>query len=330
MSDYDDEEYEDEDDEQEEECDEDEDSDDDEENDEEDEDNDGEYYDEDEEEEDSEEYECRNKGCDNQNGTTFIAAPSEWFKSKGLSTPTNCPDCKEWINEQKEEGPITAVCAYCGYVWQVSAEFRISYHKYTGDWADYWKNEAHRSCQRCIAFPNRRTKLKIRHAEKALRDALLNREIYDGKSAEEIQQNDTDRHTQDETILATASYPLRFDVPSAISFYLGIKTREDRINDHGETQLDHIMKKKHNWSALADMEHPETVLSVASSIARSQSPSICQFDAGNGVIAKYCTDQMITVLIKEDPYSTSGVRIETAFPTESGYVINKIDKGHWK
>jgi hypothetical protein len=285
-------------------------------------------YDDDNERE-SEEYECQNKGCSNPEGTTFEAAPSAWFENKGLSTPTNCPVCKDWIREQKEDGAITATCVFCGYTWPVAAEFRISYHKYQGNWDEYWSKDENQLCLKCLEFPNRRLKLKVRRAEKAYRDADWYGNTYKEKSLEDIRGKDSQRREDNSLVLTLGSDPFRFDVPSEAGFYFGIETPKDKVNKHGETQLDHIMKSDHKWSELGDMGDPNAILYTASHIARAQSDFIRQFDAGGGVIAKFDTNQMIVVLIVEDDRSTSGYRIETAFPSDGKYVMNKVNDGVW-
>lgn len=86
-------------------------------------------------------YKCMNKGCSNGFESTFYAAPPEWFSSKGINTPKNCPDCKEWKNAQTDSAYR---CQTCRSIIRKTANAKIMHHKRQGPY------QAPTKCTRCL------------------------------------------------------------------------------------------------------------------------------------------------------------------------------------
>lgn len=74
-------------------------------------------------------YPCMNRGCPNGFQSPFSAAPPEWFREKGINTPKNCPDCKQWKKAQ-----IDSIhrCKSCGFGIRQSQGAKIMHHKKQG------------------------------------------------------------------------------------------------------------------------------------------------------------------------------------------------------
>lgn|GEM_PF-6011144 len=88
----------------------------------------------------SQAYTCHSKGCANGFGSTFYAAPEDWFAERGFTPPKNCPDCRKWVKAQTDE-PVS--CKSCRQTRRVPAKYKISHHKRTGPW------ETPTQCRKC-------------------------------------------------------------------------------------------------------------------------------------------------------------------------------------
>lgn len=108
----------------------------------------------------SQTYSCQNVGCSNGFGSSFEAAPEEWFKSKGMTLPKNCPACKTWKDSQTDE---LRRCAECREPVRITANFKKSYHKSIGPW------QAPRECQSCRRGVNPPTSSSNRTSEQRRR-----------------------------------------------------------------------------------------------------------------------------------------------------------------
>jgi len=84
-------------------------------------------------------YECQCKGHQGS-ARTFMAAPPEWFASKSISTPKNCPDCRSWMKSQVDE----AITCECGNKFRISAKAKISHHKKVGEF------QTPKKCRACL------------------------------------------------------------------------------------------------------------------------------------------------------------------------------------
>lgn len=76
-------------------------------------------------------YSCHCKGCYYGFGSSFEAAPEEWYIARGMTPPKNCPDCRKWIKNQRDE---KARCSLCKRIMRLPARYKISHHKKTGPW----------------------------------------------------------------------------------------------------------------------------------------------------------------------------------------------------
>lgn len=275
---------------------------------------------------DSQEYECQNVGC--VGDKIFEAAPEEWFEDNGMDTPKNCQVCREWNTEQKHLGPVMAKCQFCAFTWPIEASWRIIYHKKTGNWDEYWsKNEQLQICRRCMEMPFRRRKLRERKAERELPKRTpkekKEREAREPKNWKELLLE----------LMETRSLghePQRFNVPDSMAYYEGVKTPADRVDEHGENQLTHILKSDHAWTNKLGTEDPYTILSLAYHIAVSSESHVLQFtDLRNQKVIKYDPDQEVVVIIQRDRTSPTWNRIETAHPRRPKSVYYKLDTGKW-
>jgi hypothetical protein len=281
----------------------------------------------DDENEDGEEYECQNAGCTTED-RIFTAAPSEWFEERDLDTPKNCPVCRDWNEEQRRIGPITANCRFCKFTWQIEPLYRIVYHKTTGNWDEYWEeNEDLQICRRCAESGVRRRKLVYLQQLKISRNDPS--KLYD--LIKKYQDADKKR-SQLRTYLsrrALTGRPHIYRVPGEMLFYEGVKTSAARITEDGENRLTHILKPKHLWIEQLGTKDPHTILSLAHHIAGSTEPHILQFRT-IGQVIKYDTEYQVVVIIRTLKESPTGNYIVTSYPTTPRYIMNKLDKGEWQ
>jgi len=265
-------------------------------------------------------YPCRNAGCEGV--SPFKAAAESWFRQRGLNLPSNCFTCKEWMAEQKEIGPIMAKCQYCGVQWPVQATYRIHYHRNVGIWEDYWEmNQDAQMCRLCRENPHRRLKLRIRNAERRAKGVGEKQRLRYQKEKHERFCRNLDGSPQGRNVQ-------RIDVPSALIYYKNIPTKPGREEEHGPNQLTHILKPEHGWRDKFGTEDPDTILNLASGIARSCESHIRQYTQEDGKVIKYDMRQNIVVILLQEE-TTSKWRIETSFPGDPNTIKNKIEKGRW-
>lgn len=281
----------------------------------------------DEQEDRSQEYECVNAGCTSDE-RTFEAAPEDWFADRGLDTPKNCESCREWIEEQKDIGSITATCHFCGYVRVITASYRISYHRNYGNWDEHWDREKDfQICRLCTEFPGRRHKLIYLKAKKQYKEhPEMLRQADEDYLARADGQRLLMEHLRTNGIRST---PKRFDVPESMLFYRGIPTPPELVYKDGENQLTHILQERHEWLQKFGTENPGTILNVAHRIAVSTEQHLLQFASKNGKVAKYDPKQEVVVIIRSSSESPTGNLIVTAFPADPEYVRDQLNEHRW-
>ncbi|HJP81731.1 MAG TPA: hypothetical protein VJ841_05025 [Candidatus Saccharimonadales bacterium] len=86
-------------------------------------------------------YACVNKGCVNGFGSIFFGAPPEWFASRGISEPKNCPDCRDWRRSTQDSSHR---CADCGFAIPQSANAKKAFHRHEGPYVSPKK------CRKCL------------------------------------------------------------------------------------------------------------------------------------------------------------------------------------
>lgn len=264
----------------------------------------------------SQEYECQNAGCESD--SVFEAAPESWFDDRGLDLPRNCEDCKDWIEEQKEIGPVVAVCKYCKHRHTIEASYRIMYHKNDGNWDVYWENGGKNAmCYRCEEDPLRRRGLREWRAQKRYERGEVDPE-------EELKEQEALQWFKDNP----TPVPV-FHVPVQAKFYESVKNTGHRAVKHGENQLQHIMKLGHKWQERLSLSDPEDIPRVLSKIAQSNNPAIRTYKSGFCIV-KYDLDTGIAVLIKGEPSSPTENGIETGYCARARDVQRKVADGKWK
>lgn len=88
-------------------------------------------------------YECIQAGH-HFGSRVFDDSPPEKWLGEGKSLPLACHTCRKWKTNQRDE---EAQCASCGAVMQITAKYKVAYHRHQGVF------EMPKLCKRCTDNP---------------------------------------------------------------------------------------------------------------------------------------------------------------------------------
>ncbi len=99
---------------------------------------------------------------------------------------------------------------------------------------------------------------------------------------------------------------------------------------HGENQLEHILKPKHQWRQKLGTEDPRPFLSAAAKLAAATGSDVGLVEQGKRGVVKADLRTGLVVIIRGDKTSPTGNRIETAFfnKNPSKYIAKKLRTPH--
>lgn len=262
----------------------------------------------------SETYACQCKGYSNGYGSSFQAAPVDWFTERGLSLPKNCPNCREWTKAQMDE---LVRCPSCKCSMRFSARHKISHYKRVGPWAT---PDQCRSCERGDR-PPRSTAVQPPNKEK-LRRASGFAHLPVLRWAE---------------IYSLDINPANYTHPTPS----GTETRQAHIEAHTNWSP-HSMTRVNNGTkdptALASHSQDfGNLLRSANIVAQAQDPDRTReyVDAKHGrIIRVTLTDSArIEITVIEPLAGTNGHQGHELVTTYDGYTIaqvqSKLNSGAW-
>lgn len=250
------------------------------------------------------EYSCHAPSCHE----VFFKAPPAWFEGRGMSEPKFCDTCRSWFRLQESIGITTVICIACGHGWSAPPEYRISYYKRIGDW-----DVDHETllCKRCENDPSWRFRQRERLATARLKKMTqhIDVELVENQFGDDV--DGALELIETKKVRSTNS----FEVPTDIEFYEQTKNFGRRAK-HGANQLEHIMKRQHQWKEKLGMEDPKLIIPLAAEIAGKTSEHIAEMRGSNGNILKCDARSGLVVIIKPDAASETGHSIETAYMTK--------------
>lgn len=265
-------------------------------------------------------YKCKNRGCTSSG--TFEGAPPEWWTAKGLSEPSNCPECRDW---KKSQGDERLTCQGCEAVKNVSARFKITHFTKVGPW-----NADKFLCRTCIDNPGMVFGI-LRHKEykKTGKDFFsTGKKLPTGSFSKPVKYWGIDIEKELELLAGspyTEANPV--EVPTDPEYYLSLPDYT-----HGNALAHIIEGHGEDLAAVFGSSTPQSILHNLHQIVTSSNPDhIVEFvQPADGRVVKFDKTKGITVVLKPNEAPPPEQRILTAYPCKPSYVVGKLTEGLWQ
>lgn len=264
-------------------------------------------------------YECKNKGC--QGSLTFEAADADWWAKKGLSLPSNCPDCREWIRAQTADEKAT--CIHCKVTKVIRPKFRISYHKQVGIW-----DPSNYVCKACLDNPGAVMQMMRQRTAKQSWGGFFGNHQPKQKAQKQpylwaMELNKALKRRHGITVTQVTAVEILTDP----AVYLSMPDTSDR---QLESRLHHIMNHHAELSGTLGSWTAQGLLDALQELANATDPQrIAEFKQGQKVV-KYDKATGVVVILSNFSNPPPPFYITTAFTPDQSGVVNKIRHNIWR